>query len=217
MRKKLAFKKTDPCNLHKRNNMETQKLIYGESVEQVFEQIGADFEAEPGMLGYDALIEQAGRKIVLVIDIDPGGGFESGFETTTITAPLKTTPIFRFAIHHEGILDEIGKFFGMQDVITGYPEFDKKVVLKTDNEERVKSLFDSAEVRSVFGSLLNFTFGITKHSTQDERKAPFLEFNIDRGIVDASELRSIYSAFFKVLTILDIDQEITPVPSEEQS
>jgi hypothetical protein len=186
--------------------MDIQKVIYGETEEEVFEHISADFDAEPDLLYYDVMIEQAGRKIFLDIDIDPGGGFESGFETTTLTAHLYTEPPFRFAIHHEGFMDEIGKFFGMQDVITGYREFDKKVVVKTDDEAAVKSLFESAEVRHLFSSLTDFTFGIARHNTEDEKKAPFLEFNIDRAIVDALELRAIYSAFMKVL--VSIDQEI---------
>lgn len=189
--------------MQKRNKMDTQKIIYGENAEQVFEQVNADFDSDPDMLDYDVLIEQGGRKIILEIDIDPGGGFESGIQTTTISAHLKTTPGFGFAIHHEDILDEIGKFFGMQDVITGYTEFDKKVVVKTDDEERVKSLFDSAGVRSVFGSLTGFTFGIGRHHTDHEKKAAFLEFNIDRAIMDAVELKAIYSAFFQVLVSID--------------
>jgi len=186
--------------------MAAQKNIFGETEDQVFQQVNADFQAEPDLLQYEAVIEQGGRKILLVIDIDPGGGFESGYESTTLSAALQSDPAFRFAIHHEGVLDEIGKFFGMQDVITGYPEFDKKVVVKTDDEERVKSLFESAAVRSVFGSLIGFTFGITRHHTATEKKAAFLEFNIERGIVDAAELKSIYNAFVKVL--VNIDQEI---------
>ena len=183
--------------------MKIEKTIHGKNDDQVFEQIGADFAAEPDMLTYNISIDQNSRKIFLTIDIDPGGGFEGGFETTTLWAPLQSSPQFRFAIHHESIIDEIGKFFGMQDVVTGYPEFDKKVVVKTNDEEKVKSLFESAAVRTVFSSLTDFTFGTTKHNTEEEHKAPFLEFTINSGITDAIELKKIYSAFMIVLNKID--------------
>lgn len=183
--------------------MITEKIIYGSSVDAVFEQIMADFTSEPDLLSYNTLIEQEGKKILLDIDIDPGGGFEGGFETTTITAPLQKIPGFRFAIHHEGFLDEIGKFFGMQDVITGYAEFDKKVIVKTNDDESVKKVFEDAAIRSTFGSLHGYTLEITTHDTASEHHAPFLEFTIERGIVDAAELKTIYSAFLNVLNRID--------------
>ena len=55
------------------------------------------------------------RKIVLEIDIDLGGGFESGYETTVFSADLHTAPAFRFAIHEQHFTDEIGKFFGVEE------------------------------------------------------------------------------------------------------
>lgn len=183
--------------------MGIQNIIQGRNEEEVLTQIALDFETMRDLLQYDALIDQGGRQISLVIDIDPGGGFESGFETTTLTSPLQTDPGVRFAIHHEGILDEIGKFFGMQDVITGYSEFDKKVMVKSNDTERVKTLFRSGDVRNVFAALHAFSFGITTHRSDNERKMPFLEFNIERGIIDFYELKAIYSAFSKVLAELD--------------
>ncbi|MCW3109070.1 MAG: hypothetical protein JWQ09_3576, partial [Segetibacter sp.] len=135
---------------------------------------------------------------------DLGGGFESGYETTTLTAPLHALTDFRFAIHEEHFTDEIGKFFGMQDVVIGYEEFDKRLIIKTNDQAKAREIFADASVRTVFQSLENFTFGITTHhSTDSTTKDPFLELIIETGITDVNKLRTIYKAYFSVLTAVD--------------
>lgn len=183
--------------------MQYRKIISGASEEEVWQQISADFAAEEDLLTYNVIIQQGNTSINLDIDIDPGGGFESGFESTTLISKVTGPQNFQFAIHHENFLDEIGKFFGMQDVTTGYEEFDNKVVVKTNDEAQVKVLFEDAGTRQLFQSLNDYTLGITKHETTKNAHQHFLEFIIDEGIVDTNQLQKIYHAFFNVLTLLN--------------
>lgn len=118
--------------------MDNANIISGRTEDEVWQQINSWFLANPDPLEYTAIIEQEKRKVVLDIDIDLGGGFESGFETTTLSAELKTASNFRFAVHEQHFSDEIGKFFGMEDVEIGYNEFDKKLIVKTNDPIRVK-------------------------------------------------------------------------------
>lgn len=90
--------------------MEHENIISGRTEEEVWQQINNQFLANPDPLEYSAVIVQENRKIVLDIDIDLGGGFESGYETTALTAELHTAPAFRFAIHGQHFSDEIGNF-----------------------------------------------------------------------------------------------------------
>jgi hypothetical protein len=184
--------------------MDQQNIFKGNNEEEVWNQINEQFIQNPDPLEYLAVIEQGDRKVILDVDIDLGGGFESGYETTTFTAPLHHEPLFRFAIHEEHFTDEIGKFFGMQDVKIGYEEFDKELIIKTNDEARVKQIFADASVRAVFQNLKNFTFGITHHRPeQTDQREPYLELNIETGITDVNELRKLYKAFFSVLQLID--------------
>jgi hypothetical protein len=177
--------------------------FYGDTTAAVFEQVKADFNADPNLLTYEREIIQDDRTIIISIEIDPGGGFEGGYETTTIISALRTAPACHFKIHHESILDEIGKLFGMQDVLTGYPEFDKRVVVKTDNPGKVKELFESPFVRTVFDSLTRYSFGTTKKHFKNNQESMALEFVIETALFDAAELEKIYSAFLIVLNSLE--------------
>lgn len=184
--------------------MDNNNLIRGTSEEEIWQKINEQFRLNPEPLEYTAIIEQENHRIILDIDIDLGGGFESGYETTSFTAPLHAAGNFRFAIHEEHFTDEIGKFFGMQDVTLGYADFDKKLVIKTNDPEKLKSLFADSSVRGVIQELDNFTFAITTHHASDSTiREPFLELNIESGITDVTRLRVIYNAYFSVLTMLE--------------
>ncbi len=184
--------------------MDEENVISGNSADEIWQQLTTQFQANPEPLQYTAIILQNPYKIVLDIDIDLGGGFESGYETTTLSGHLLSEPNFQFAIHSKHLTDEIGKFFGMEDIVIGYPEFDEKFIIKTSDAGRVKALFSDATVRALFLSLPDFTFGITRHHVQhEEHKSSFLELLIETGITDVSQLKAIYQAFYAVLSSFD--------------
>ena len=163
------------------------------------------------VLDYQVVIPNGGKQIVLNIDVDLGGGFEGGYASTSLSSILSNKNSFRFAIHKEDFIDEIGKFFGMQDVKTGYPDFDKKIIVKTNQEELVKEIFSDEKVRKVILSLNDFSFGIHTHHVSGS-KEPFLELIIDDAITNIIKIKEMYRAFYQVLTSIEgIRSERLPV------
>lgn len=180
--------------------MEIDKTYTGTTEEQIWKQIATDINDD--VLEYHAIIQQGPVEIYLDIDIDMGGGFEGGYATTSYRAPLTGTA-FQFAIHEEHFTDEIGKFFNMQDVTIGYPELDEHLIVKTNDEAKVKTLFNDEATRKTFTELENFDLGITLHSLEDsDEKQAFLELNIEDGITDIATLRQLYHAFYTVLVAI---------------
>ena len=174
--------------------METKKVISGDTEKEIWDQIEADLLSDPSLLQYQAEISQSGTTILLDIDVDLGGGFEGGFELTSFTAPLLVDTSFRFALHHEEFLDEVGKFFGMEDLITGYPEFDSKVVVKTNDLSRIIQLFDDVESRTIIQTLDAFRFYVESESNKLK-----LVLEIEETITDHLRLKEIYRAFYRIL------------------
>ena len=99
--------------------MEKEKLITANDINEVWPQVAKDLRENE--FTYSVIISIDNRKVYLDIDVDPGGGFEGGYQTTTLKSKLEHAGAFRFALHHQGLLYEIGKFFGMEDIETGYP------------------------------------------------------------------------------------------------
>lgn len=184
--------------------MEQIKIISGNTEDELWQQVVADFAKDDELLEYNVVLKQGAKDVSLDIDIDPGGGFESGYEFTRLGVEIQKKNDFRFSIHHEGFVDKMGKLLGTEDVLTGYPEFDKKLVVKTNDTEKVKAAFVNDNVRAIFQSLTDFTLHIAHHHIKNEDgKEAFLELEIQRGVTDLAELKKIYHAFFEVLTLVD--------------
>jgi hypothetical protein len=180
--------------------MDIDKTYTGATEDQIWQQIATDINDD--VLEYHAIIKQGELDIYLDIDIDLGGGFEGGYVTTSYRAALSNTD-FQFAIHEEHFTDEIGKFFNMQDVKIGYPDLDHHLIVKTNDSEKVKTLFTDEETRKTFTKLENFDLGISLQSIEGSgNKEAFLELNIEDGITDIPTLRELYHAFYAVLVAI---------------
>lgn len=173
--------------------MAATKQFSGNTTDDIWQQVSADLAGQE-IFEYNVFLVQDGRKVELLIDIDLGGGFEGGYEFTSFKAPVALEHDFRFALHHQGLIDTAGKFFGMEDVVIGYPEFDETLIIKTSDRERTRRIFSDVNVREIFQSLRSFTLHLMHH-----HKEPYLELTIEEGVTDAEVLRNLYDAFYKVL------------------
>jgi hypothetical protein len=184
--------------------METTKIFAGKTEAEVWKQIDVDLGNGEDVYDYNVIIAQGDKKINLIIEIDLGGGFEGGYANTGFSTQIIPDKGFTFAVHHDDFIDDIGKFLGMQDVEVGYPELDHALVIKTNDDEKVRLLFTDSNVRAVLEKLSDFDFGIRLHHVPDtDVKQAFLELNIEDGITEPTELRKLYNAFYTVLEIIE--------------
>jgi hypothetical protein len=183
--------------------MQAERHISGHNEDQVWAQVQSDLTQTPDLLQYRAVIEQQSRTILLDIDIDLGGGFEGGFATTILSARFPNPESFRFALHEESFFDDLGKFFGMQDVEIGYPDFDERIIVKTNDEARVRTLLTDDNTRTLLQSLQDFTFEIVLADEDIEGQEATLELIIEEGITDPVRLREIYRVFFGILVMVN--------------
>jgi hypothetical protein len=193
-------------NIYKKTliEMQPQRHITGHNEDQVWAQLERDLTQTPDLLQYRAVIEQQNKTVLLDIDIDLGGGFEGGFATTILSARFPNPAGFRFAMHEEDFFDDLGKFFGMQDVEIGYPDFDQRIIVKTNDEARVRALLTDSAIRQLLQSLEDFTFEIVLPDGEQDQdlEDSTLELIIEDGITDPVRLRQIYRVFFAILEIV---------------
>lgn len=187
--------------------MQTHKIIRGDTEEVIWSQVASDLDNISYPFLYAVNIQEGDKSVFLNIEVDMGGGFESGFQSTSLTAPI---PIrfstlssriqehkdFRFALHDEDFIDKLGKFFGMEDVETGYEEFDKKLIVKTNDVAKVKEVFKNEQTRKLFETVAGFNLHIAHYDQEDKHSS--LELTINRDITNVEELRKVYDAFVDV-------------------
>lgn len=169
------------------------------SIGQAFSKISDDFKKDPDFLFYHKTFNIETNILELLIDIQLGAGFEGGYARTNIKSMLLAEPTFRFAIQDEDWLDEIGKFFGMEDVEIGYADFDEKLVIKTDDKQAIRSFFENQEYRAVFESLKNFSLSITHHLDGNYLSQPFLELEVEDALATVESLKPVFYGFCEIL------------------
>jgi hypothetical protein len=182
--------------------MEQQKIISGDTEEKLWQQVAADLKQAPELLQYDVLLDQQGKQAVLSIDIDPGGGFESGYATTQFLVPVSNTE-FELTLRQQGLLQEAGKLFGLQDIIIGIPEIDKKFIIQSNDEAKAKTLFSNNDVNELLLSLDDVTLQTTSKENTEGIKTSFLEMFIEDGITDPEKLRVMYTVCVQVRDLID--------------
>jgi hypothetical protein len=171
----------------------------------VWQKISTQLNSQTDLVEFTAIIKQNNYHIVLDIDIDLGGGFESGYETTTFSALLHSLLPFKFGIHPKHLTDEIGKFFGMQDAVVGFADFDDKMIVKTNDVDKVRNLLSDPAVRKTLLTLGDFSFEInSSHTNSKDEKVSTLQLQIESGITDPVALQPIYHAFYSVLSAVDV-------------
>jgi hypothetical protein len=183
--------------------MEEEKVISAPDTDQLWDELITDFKNDPDPLEYHAVLEQNDRRVILDIFNNHAVGFEA-MSFTTFSSYIFGRDNFKFSIHKQCFTDGIGKFFGMQDILLGFRDFDERFVIKTNNENRTASIFANQSVRDVLLSLPDLSFEIVEYNMEDaDGKAPFLELKTEKAITDPFKLKEMYNAFFEVLKSIE--------------
>lgn len=153
----------------------------------------------------------------IVFDIHPSER-TSGSTLTRARATFLSKDDFLFTIYQQDIFSEIAKFFGMQDIEIGYPDFDNTFVIKTNNPRQIKALFKNELIRQTLIKYPYVYFDIRKNEG-------FLSDNFPKGVLelylhvvgvvlDIKELQAFYQLFVETLKQLcSIDSAYAQTPS----
>lgn len=176
--------------------MEEPIIITAENQSNIWLGIEQEFKDQGPIAAFHYEFEREQRRVLL--DIDGNKQF------TTYSSIIYNRNDFRFAIYPQGVIEEVGKFFGMQDVILGYKEFDDKFIIKTNYETKVQQLFADEKVRNLLTSIPELCLEIVEYLTENEEgKVPFLELKVNGYINETQVLRELMDVFYDVLIKVD--------------
>jgi hypothetical protein len=127
-------------------------------------------------------------------------------EMTRIIAPFKSTDNFRFEIYRSGLIRNIEKLFGGQDVKIGHEDFDKEFIIKTNNEHKIKDLLQNQKIRNLIEIQKNVNIEISDQKGIWEEKLPEMEFELsfyeDGEIKDIEQLKNLLNLFKELIDAL---------------
>ena len=178
--------------------METTRAFTGNTETELWQQVLADMGRQDDWLKYEAVLNQGGHQIHLDVDIDLGGGFEGGSESTTLTARVPSQVPLRFALHEQDWVHEMGKLLGLTDVELGDPEVDAAFIITTNDPATLHDLLVDPELRQTLLRYrdLRLTLGPARFGPDDEL---VLEFSKDTALVEPAQLQEVYHLMITLL------------------
>ena len=133
-------------------------------------------------------------------------GDETSQTCTKVTAFLYLKKDFIFQVYNSNFFTTIAKYFGMQDILIGSPDFDKKYIVKSNDGFKIKQLLRTPEVRNEIENFKYIYITLSKSKTFWNRKAPEnlyeLCYNTHKDIKDFKELETIYHLLTVVINQL---------------
>ena len=97
---------------------------------------------------------------------------------TRVVIPYKSNDDFQFNIYEDELIFKIAKIFGFQDVKIGKEEFDKKYIIKTNNEQKLKNIFNSTTLHKKIENFENASLLISKKYGVWEEELPENEYEL---------------------------------------
>lgn len=125
---------------------------------QLSEQLHADF-LPGGLFAADRVVVSVDAwTVTLDTYTEPVGRASVTF--TRMRAPYVNHDNFRFLIYDRGVLDDIGKRLGLQDIEIGDREFDARFILQANDEAKMRAFLSSKALRGLMARQAPFHFEV---------------------------------------------------------
>lgn len=127
---------------------------------------------------------------------------------TRIRAPYANRDGFRFCIYRDshGLLSNLGRLLGMQDIEVGYSDFDADFIIKGNDEAQLRALFANAKLRHLVSAQQSFRLQVKKDEGWFGPRFPDgvdeLYFATPEWVVHIEEIRALFDLFSEALNQL---------------
>jgi hypothetical protein len=125
--------------------------IFGPGRKEVWSElsrlIGADYIDE-GFFGKNKVMARV-KEWTITLDTYTVSTGKATVTYTRMRAPYVNKDGIWFKIYKSGFFSELGKRLGMQDIETGFPEFDTEYIIKGNHEDKVRELFSKTSIQKL--------------------------------------------------------------------
>lgn len=193
--------------------------LFRPSKREVWKQFAEEIKGKyvQGVLRRGDKVEAYVDNWLVILDTYTVSTGKSSITHTRMRAPFVNLDNFYFRIYRSGVFSEMGKMLGMKDISIGYKEFDDTFVIKSNNEEKIKILFENESIRSLMENQPHSNLQIKDNDGRRRKHFPDgvdeLYFEVIGVIRDIERLKEVYELFAKVLQELsDIGTASTEAP-----
>jgi hypothetical protein len=181
--------------------MANSNIITGQSEEQIWSTMAEQLTALPEDKNYNAEVVIGPHTVTVDIDSHVSTAGEAEGITTLLTAQLPADFEFRFLLQKQNFFKEIRKLFGMQDIIVGNEELDKKYIIQTNDVDKIKQLLSDNEVCEGLVKFPVITYEIRDLKIGAHREL-VLTTDIEGRITKIQDLKEVFRPLLKTLDFL---------------
>ncbi len=184
------------------------KKMFGPSRGDIWRQLSGEIGGEfvEGSLLKASKVKARIKDWTVTLDTYTVRSNKSSTTYTRMRAPYINPDNFRFTIYRRSVFSNMGKFFGMQDVEIGDREFDEAFIIKSNNEDQVRRLFQIAKLRELVDSQPRIYLTVKEDEGWFGAEFPEgvdeLYFQVMGVIRDVDRLKSLYLLFALTLDSL---------------
>jgi hypothetical protein len=182
--------------------------LFGPSKDEMWKQLAEEIRADfvNGGFWKGSKVKGQVKQWTVTLDTFAVSTGKTTLVFTRMRAPYVNRDGLRFKIYRRGLLSNLGKLLGMQDIEVGFPDFDDEFVIQGNNPDQIRQLFLSPSVRQLIQAQPSITlevkddegwFGESFPEGVDE-----LHFQVIGIIKEIDRLKALYELFGVVLNDL---------------
>ena len=181
------------------------RKLFGPSKEEIWRQLCAETGAEfsKGAWTKKDKVTATHAEWTITLDTFAVSTGKSVVVFTRMRAPYINPDRFRFTIYRRGFFSDIGKSFGMQDVVVGHEEFDQNFIIQGTDEVRLRALFDNPRLRELIAAQPKIHLTVKDHEGYFGPDFPpdtdELYFVVGGILKDIGRLKALFEVFAETL------------------
>lgn len=179
--------------------------LFGPSRDEVWGKLAAELDGRhtPGGWFTGSKVEVDAGPWTVTLDTFTVSTGKSSTTYTRLRAPYRNPGGFRFNVSPENFLSGIGRFFGMEDLEIGAPEFDAAWVVQGSDPSRVRRLFSDPGIRTLLRGAGGVSFRVRGDEGWFSRRHPegidMLELTTLGVVKDEARLKLFFALFATTL------------------
>jgi hypothetical protein len=185
--------------------MSILRQLFGPSKEEIWQQLSREIDATyvPGSFWTPSKVVVQHGEWTITFDTLTVNQGEHSATYTRLRAPYVNADSFRFTIYRKGLFSDLGKWFGMQDVVVGDAQFDDEFIIQGSDEKKLRALLAHPPIRALIAAQPTIHFSVKDDEGWFAAAFPKgvdeLYFRVPGVIQDVERLKGLYALFGETL------------------
>lgn len=175
--------------------------LFGPPLKEVWQQLAVEVNAEfiKGSLGKSARVEKSYNNWTILLDTYTVNTGKSSVTYTRMRVPYKRENDIQFKLSRKNIFSGIGRMFGMPLIETYDYDFDDEFVLKGNDENVIKEVFQNQNIKDMIKFQKRLILKVGPYKEKKSITDSELYFQMTGVLKDIDKLKNLFNLFSAML------------------